>query len=150
MSSKRRARVPGMVAPQAARSWTPLELAESGPTGELFRNGIYQVRRQKLDPTGTVAARADDLNDGLWLIVSRTDGKAIHDWRHFQRIKNEVAGPEREALEIYPAESRLIDRGNTYHLWVLPAGERVPFGAGRRSVLGPEQQRGVAQRPFEP
>jgi len=139
-----------MAAPQAAQSWTPLELVSSGDTGELFRNAIYQVRRQKLDPTGTVAARADDLEDGLWLVISRLDGRASNDWRHFQRIKNEVAGLEREAVEIYPAESRLIDRGNAFHLWVLPAGERVPFGPTRRSVLGPEQQRGVAQRPIEP
>ena len=53
-------------------------------------------------------------------IYKKKDKKAIHDWRHFQQIKNELVGSEVEALEIYPAESRLHDAVNQYHLFCLP------------------------------
>ena len=44
-------------------------------------------------------------------------------WRHLQQIKNEVLGPEREAIQIYPAESRLVDTANEFWLYVYPTGE---------------------------
>lgn len=70
----------------------------------------------------------------MWLSIRREDRAAARDWRHFQRIKNEIAGPEREAVELYPAESRLADLANQYHLWVLPEGQQFPFGFKERSV----------------
>lgn len=63
----------------------------------------------------------------------------IHDWRDFQRIKNDVMGVEREACELYPSELRLIDSANEYHLFVLPKGQAFPFGEMYRAVAGPER-----------
>lgn len=91
-----------------------------------------------------------------WLSIKRRDKSAVRDWRHLQRIKNEVCGPEREAMEMFPAEQRLVDTSNQFHLWVLPEGRRFPFGYNDRAVvLGtPEADRYVPgrprQRPFEP
>lgn len=68
------------------------------------------------------------------LSIKRIDRAPIHDWRDLQAIKNEICGPEREAVEIYPAESRKVDTANQYHLWVLPAGESLPFGFSIRAV----------------
>ena len=48
-------------------------------------------------------------------------------WRMKQRIKNEVFGAERSALEAYPPESELIDAADMFWLWVLPEGEKLPF-----------------------
>jgi hypothetical protein len=73
----------------------------------------------------------DGLDGLVWLSIRRNDRKAIRDWRDFQNIKNDLVGPEREALEIFPAESRLLDTANQYHMWVLPTGETVPFGFNR-------------------
>jgi hypothetical protein len=70
------------------------------------------------------------------LSIKRNDRDAAHDWRHFQWIKNDVLGPEREAVEIYPAESRLVDGTNQYHLWVMPVGVRLPIGWETRTVGG--------------
>jgi hypothetical protein len=53
---------------------------------------------------------------------------AIRNWRHFQQMKNEIAGAEREGLELFPREGRLADNANQYHLWVMPAGMEVPIG----------------------
>ena len=72
----------------------------------------------------------------VWhLSIKRHDREPIHDWRDLQEIKNQVCGEHIEAMELYPAESRVVDTANQYHLWALvpPTGApgdapRVPFG----------------------
>jgi hypothetical protein len=49
-------------------------------------------------------------------------------WAEKQRIKNELYGAISVALEVFPAEDRLIDEAPMYHLWVLPFGFDLPFG----------------------
>lgn len=89
------------------------------------------------------------------LSIRRNDREWPRDWRHFQRIKNEICGPELEAVELYPRESRLVDGANQFHLWVLPAGVDVPLGyfPPERSVSDgdePELQHvGGRQRPLD-
>ena len=70
------------------------------------------------------------------LNIRRRDGKAIfRDWRHFQWIKNQLIGPECEAVELYPAESRMVDASNKYHLYCsLDPAFRFPFGMKERDV----------------
>ncbi|MGH3430252.1 MAG: DUF7694 domain-containing protein, partial [Mycobacteriales bacterium] len=40
------------------------------------------------------------------LSIRRQDRQAARDWRDFQRIKTEIAGPDTEAVELFPAEGR--------------------------------------------
>lgn len=70
------------------------------------------------------------------LNIRSRDGKVImRDWRHFQWIKNQLVGPECEAVELYPAESRCVDANNKYHLWCsLDPSFRFPFGMVERDV----------------
>ncbi len=79
------------------------------------------------------------IGDSPWCLIgiSNVDQTAKHDWRDFQRIKNDVCGDEWEAVEMYPAESRLNDPSNYFFLWAVPRGV-LSFGltSGRR-VLGP-------------
>jgi hypothetical protein len=87
-----------------------------------------------------------------WLSIKRHDRRPIHDWRHLQRIKNALVGEQHEAVELYPAESRLVDTANQYHLWVLAdPNKRFPMGWDQRLVEGPESAArvGAAQRPFD-
>lgn len=63
------------------------------------------------------------------------DGEARHDWRDMQAIKNDIVGPEWEALELFPSEDRLVDPSNMYILWCAP---RIPIGMEHRCVEGPE------------
>lgn len=49
-------------------------------------------------------------------------------WAAKQWIKNELFGKEALAIEVFPAESRLIDEAGMYHLWVLPEDFKMPFG----------------------
>lgn len=48
-------------------------------------------------------------------------------WAEKQRIKNELIGDERIAIEVFPKVSELVDDANMYHLWVLPEDMKLPF-----------------------
>lgn len=63
-----------------------------------------------------------------WLSIRFMDNSHLCDWREFQQIKNDLCGKDREAVEIYPTEDRLVDEQNMFHLWVLPKGSQFPFG----------------------
>jgi hypothetical protein len=97
----------------------------------------------------------------MHLTFKRNDRAAVRDWRHFQAIKNEVAGVEREAIEVFPPESLLVDSANEYHLWVLPEGAWSPLGFAVPAVLPAGQSHdhadyrqggpsGYAQREWQP
>lgn len=55
------------------------------------------------------------------VMIRRCDEAAIHNWQDLYRIKNELFGDERVAIEVYPKKSELIDTHNFYWLWVLDA-----------------------------
>ncbi len=95
-----------------------------------FRSDTYQVAVDKTPSHGF-----GDVD--LWhLSFKRNDREAFHDWRVGQWIKNEICGEEAEGMEIYPAESRLVDTSNQYHLWVfMRPGHRIPCGWSNRLVL---------------
>lgn len=92
---------------------------------EVWINDLYQVQVRPFDNAGL-----------LHLNIRRRDGAHdIRDWRHFQRIKNEILGPEAEAVELYPAESRLVDTSNKFHLWGYRSDKfRFPIGFDYRDV----------------
>jgi hypothetical protein len=84
----------------------------------------------------------------VWLSIKRIDKEPIHDWRDLQRIKNDICGPESNAMEIYPAESRLMDTSNQYHLFAFQ--NPIPIGFVGRAVRTPEEaaEFGAKQREF--
>jgi hypothetical protein len=56
------------------------------------------------------------------LAIRRKDKEAMHSWSLFQDIKNQIAGDEVVAIEVYPEKSKLVDTANIYHLWVFKDG----------------------------
>ena len=110
--------------------------------GKIFVNSLYQVAVYNNSP------------DIIWLSIKRRDKSPAKDWRHFQRIKNELVGAEHEAMEIYPAESRLVDTANQYHLWVFKDPSfRIPIGFNRgRKIMdsGQAERTGAKQRDPDP
>ena len=62
------------------------------------------------------------------LMICRIDGARERDWWVFQRIKDEVFGADREAIEIYPSARRVRDKAHSYHLFVLEEGAEIPLG----------------------
>jgi hypothetical protein len=83
------------------------------------------------------AETPDGFPDMIHLSIKRRDRKPLdhNRWRILQALKNIVVGEENEAVEIYPAESRLVDTANQYHLWVLKDPNLFfPFGFADRLV----------------
>lgn len=108
---------------------------------EYWRNDLYQVE----------VRRYPDL-EMAHLNIRRIDGYAGRDWRHFQQIKNELVGPECEGVELYPAESRLTDTSNKFHIYCnTDPAYRFPFGFETRDVREAdpgETDGGYRQRPL--
>lgn len=101
-----------------------------------WRNDVYQV------------AVFDD-GEIIHLSIKRNDRNPIHDWRDLQEIKNMLVGPENEAIELYPAESRRVDSANQYHLFVWKdPNYRIPIGFQTR-LVNEGIIAGSKQRPFE-
>lgn len=90
----------------------------------------------------------------VWLSIRARDRSELRrDWREFQRIKNELVGADCEGVELYPAEKRLVDTADQFHLWVFEEPDvRFPFGYLEREVNTPEQAKAVGayQRPRDP
>jgi hypothetical protein len=105
-------------------------------TEPFWRNDTYQVSLRQPE-------------DGMvHLSIKRNDRAPIHNWRDLQEIKNQLIGPEHEAVEIYPAESRRVDTANQYHLWVFTDPKyRIPFGFEGRFVTE-DSFCGSVQRPL--
>lgn len=119
------------VSRKEAKRWAKLARDE-----KVYRNETHQV----------VVA---DCGSMVHLSIKRIDREVIHDWRDLQEIKNALVGPECEGLELYPAESRLVDCANQYHLWVFKQpGRRIPVGFNEGRMVSEESRGKSKQRPF--
>ena len=103
-------------------------LRDQDAGANLFRNSTYQVDMRKVDPI-------PGYPEITWLSIKRIDKAPVGEerFRDFQEIKNALVGEEAEAVELYPAETRLVDTCNQYHLWVVN-GLQFPFGFSERQV----------------
>jgi hypothetical protein len=122
----------------------PAVMNEIDPPTSVYVNSRYQVTcyvRTHDEPWGVI----------VHLSIKTHDKQPRHDWRDLQRIKNEIVGPQYDAVEVYPDEAKLVDTANQYHLFVF-GHLKLPFGFQSRlvadgiSVIAPT----AAQRPFEP
>lgn len=95
----------------------PVELAE----GETYwRNSFYTVFRKEIDPEL-------GMEGAVRLSIKHNYGKAIREWKHLQRVKNELCGEEREAIEVFPPQSMVASLDNEHHLFVTPVGVSSVF-----------------------
>ena len=113
---------------------TGVTLYDPALDGDCYKNGTYTVFRRVIN------------ENAVHLSIRRNDREPCKDWRDFQRIKNELCGAEWEAVELYPAESRLVDSSNQYHLWC----SAMPFNFGweERCVTDAMLIQGAKQRPL--
>lgn len=112
-------------------SWeVAVQMVEIQCQEQVFLNDTYQVN------LGGPHRTKGDAWPLMWhLSIKRRDKEVIHDWRAMQEIKNMIIGEENEAIEIYPAESRLVDCANQYHLWCFcDPSIRIPIGYKQRMV----------------
>lgn len=75
-----------------------------------------------------VYERESELGVITHLALRRHDNGTVIPWSDLQRVKDEVAGADRLAIEVFPPADQLVDDANMFHLWVLPRGFVLPFG----------------------
>ena len=132
-------------------SWTPFYEAQLDPDNPERNAALMkQANCHKVVKNSryTVYIRALPLGY-THLSIKRNDRSPMHDWREMQRIKTEILGPDVEAVEIYPAESRVVDGSNQYHLWCYPPGVQCPLGFFDGRWVCDGGLMGEVQRPFE-
>lgn len=108
---------------------------------QIFKNDTYQVAMKEIPGSNEFPAL-------IHLSIRRLDREPVRDWRDLQDIKNQLVGPGCEGIELYPAEERVVDTANQFHLWVIKDPLfRFPFGfqTGRKSQ---ENFRNSKQREF--
>jgi hypothetical protein len=76
----------------------------------VFTDGVYVVEQYNTSSDSPFLCR---------LAISRLDKSPIRRWQDIQDIKNEIAGEDAVAIEVYPRESKVTDTANIYHLWIL-------------------------------
>lgn len=137
-----------MVAELAKTSGVSLEAA-----AEAYRHGLEDVRIAKSSKYQVAVYENAPNGFGepmVHLSIKRLDREPIRDWRELQLIKNAIVGEEVEAFEIFPAESRLVDAANQYHLFCFKPGVKIPVGFDTRLVGGEDDViTGSKQRRFE-
>lgn len=79
---------------------------ESFRMKKYVKNNIYSVQ-------------LIDSKDGLLIGIRRHDQSIDVPWAHKQRIKNEIMGPEFQAIEVFPKVSELVDDANMYWIWIV-------------------------------
>jgi len=60
-----------------------------------------------------------------------SDGSGDVSWSEKMRIKNELFGENRFAIEVFPKQKKLVDVMDVYHLWVFDKKLDMPFGIGK-------------------
>jgi hypothetical protein len=116
---------------------------------EIWKNDVYTVFVNRGIPVPNIVGRNGELATASWLSIKRNDQEPVHDWRDLQYIKNQLVGEENEGCELFPAESRLVDGANQYHLWVFENTTiQFPFGFTGRMVTEKPIVEGAVQRPF--
>lgn len=96
----------------------PVDLGAVGIFAVAHRNKVFAVLDRQ------------DFSGARHLAVASLTGDRPT-WHEMQRIKDDLAGPEATAIEVYPPRSEVIDGADMFHIWVLPG--RLPFSLARRA-----------------
>jgi len=110
-----------------AGSWGEWEIVTVpvGSAGRTWAAGFTKVHKNRvfavMDRTLPCGTRH--------LMISSVSGDRPT-WHEAQRIKDEIAGPESTAVEVYPPKAEIVDGADAYHLWVLTAP--LPFSIFER------------------
>jgi hypothetical protein len=102
------------------------------PFGFPSNGWCAEVRKTAANDLYAVLIRPVETGWGLvHHCAIRTASNLEPPWRDKQRIKNELFGPEKLAIEVMPPADKLVDDADMYHMWVLPDAGCIPFGLTR-------------------
>jgi hypothetical protein len=100
--------IPGRCTLVSNERWSPI----------AYVNNRYTVQ---------ISTVATAIGEVMHLWIRHHTGEMPRAWSDLQRIKNEIAGNERAAVEVFPPVSELVDSANMAHLWVYPEDFVIPF-----------------------
>lgn len=127
------------------RAWTPFVLCGADQRGDeilIYRNSRYQVHVRRIHAK-------NDSPDLIHLSMKRLDQLPYIPYRDRMRIKDELWGPEYEAVELLPARSMEIDLANQTHLWLIESSSyRFPFGFSEGRYVSNLSLDGAVQEPW--
>lgn len=95
------------------RQWQPLVLVRPG----FYLSGLYTVSVSSIG--------AFPMSEARRIGIVNSDQSARRDWREWMFIKDEVAGPEWWAYEVFPPRTRVVDPSNAFYLWAFRT-QRLP------------------------
>lgn len=105
---------------------------------EVYVNNIYQVMVYRGHEADELVHIEELKGKCTWLSIKRRDKRPVNNWNDMQLMKNRLVGTQCDAFQLFPAESRMVNTANQYHLIVLPEGQALPFGWGKRAVVEEE------------
>ncbi|WP_349627722.1 hypothetical protein [Rhodopseudomonas sp. BR0C11] len=113
-------------------SWGPWETVHFpfGTIGFSWTAGFTTAHKNKV-----FAVLERRLDSGVRHLAVTSLSEIRPTWREMQRIKDELAGPDKTAVEVYPPATEVIDAANMFHLWVLP--DALPFSLHDRAATTP-------------
>lgn len=82
-----------------------------------LRNNVFSVLRRRL-ASGVIHLAVSSLSQ-----IRPT-------WHEMQRIKDEIAGADVTAVEVYPPHDQIVDGADMFHIWVVPP---LDFGLHHRN-----------------
>jgi hypothetical protein len=89
----------------------------------VYANDVYEVEMRAIPPF-------------VCLTICRLDGGPCDEWSDLQQIKNELVGPENEAVRPFPPERQPHDPPGACLLWVhMDPAFRFTAGSVARSFL---------------
>ncbi len=101
---------------------------------EIYVNNIYQVAVYRNKDADELVHVPELKGRCTWLTIKRKDKRNVNNWQDMQTIKNRLVGTNCDAIQLFPAENRMVNTANQYHLIVLPEDASIPFGWVTRVV----------------
>lgn len=112
-----------------AKPWEPMEQREftDAQVQLASRSGTFVSGWLNNRYSAQVFHRVTEWGDVIHLAICRHDGATVQGWDDLQRIKGEVIGADRFAVEVYPSDEDVVAQANMRHLFVLPRGFVLPL-----------------------
>lgn len=123
----------GVLPPEA---FSMQHLMQCGLSKAAAKQAVREVKSEKVLMSSSYQVNIVELGRQhskwpplVWFSIKRRDKAAIVDRSVLRDIKNVLAGEEAEGFELYPAESRLVDTANQYHLYIAQEPAPVSLAA---------------------
>lgn len=101
-------------------------------------DGAFRYWNSRYSVTVAVDNNQSLVKGRCWrALIIRSDQSAHRDYRDFMRIKDDLFGPNYEAIELLPSRSREVDPSNAFYMFVFDVPLRI--GELTRNVLHPAE-----------